>query len=491
MLVVRGAIMEKQYLAIDIGASSGRAMIVTYLEHRISYYELHRFKNIIYEKDQKLFWDFKHLMREINFAIDDAISKYPQLKSVGIDTWGVDYGYIDYDLKLIEDPRCYRDIRNKDAFLEVYKHITKENLYKKTGIQYLPFNTIYQLQDDLMHEDSMIAKAKHILLIPDLIAFHLTHTLATDITNASTTNLLDAKTKTWITGSHLDHLIHKFPPFIKPGQCYGYIEKHNLPVIATCSHDTASAFASISKVRQQAIISSGTWSLIGILLQNPILSKKSYNLNFTNELGYLNQTRYLKNVMGLWIINQIKEDLHNDGLSYDYVELEKLAMSSTPFAYFLDPDDPMFIEKGHMINRVKTYFVKTNQKETHDIKHILRAVYEGLAFKYRMILDDIEILTKKKINEIIIIGGGNQSCLLNQFTANLTKRHVIIGPTEASVLGNALLQMIYFNDVSSAKEGHNIILKSIQSRFITSEFNDYEYAYQLFVNHMREKENHG
>lgn len=479
---------EHVYLSLDIGASSGRLFAVINNDEKIYLDEISRFDNKIYQRDDKLYWDFGHLFLEIIEALRNGLEKYPNAKSLGIDTWGVDYGLIDYDGNLLENPRCYRDQRGFKAKRQLETFLSNKHLYELTGIQQLHFNTIYQLFDDYSSDKEKLTQTKHILLIPDLIAYYLTGEVSTEITNASTTALFDSKKQDWITHNHdFFNLTDKFPALTKPSLLKGYLKSEfnlkDLPVISVCSHDTASAFISVKNQNHQVIISSGTWSLVGKNIEHPILNDDALSYGFTNEIGMFNHIRFLKNVMGLWIVNQIKAELEKQQESISFFELEKKAITAEPFQYFIDPDDTLFIEPGQMIHKINTYFKKTNQQQTNDISIILRAVYESLAFKYRLTIERLETITEEKIDSLIIIGGGNQSDLLNQFTANLTKKNLFIGPSEATVLGNALAQMYFFKDIKSLKSGQNLIELSFGQKLFEPDYcSDCEQAYLKFKN---------
>ena len=479
--------MAETYLAIDLGASSGRTFVVKKEKNRITIDEIYRFQNKVTVKDDHIFWDFKSLMNDIIMGIKQSFSQYPEISSIGIDSWGVDYGFISDQGQLIENPFCYRDQRGENSSYVFHQTFSKENLYRLTGIQYLPFNTIYQLLDDISQPGFNLHQVKAVMLIPDVIGYLLTGQMTTELTNASTTSLLNTNTKTWIKEvSELTSLIEKFPPIAKPGTIKGYLKPDlglsQIPVIHVCSHDTASAFASIHLEQHQVLISSGTWSLVGTLLKKPINSRISQHMNFTNEIGLNQHIRFLKNVMGLWILNQVKETLNQRGLHYNFFDMEKMAMTSEPFRYFIDPDDPMFIKPGDMIERIYQFFEKTEQDKPKNISSVYRAVYESLAFKYRYVIEQLEILIGHQLNEIVIVGGGNQSRLLNQFTANLTNRKVIIGPTEATVLGNALVQMYATKSIKSYKTGQKMIMQNFNGQSIEPMYcTAYDDAYKKFL----------
>lgn len=478
--------MKSKYLSIDIGASSGRAIVIIVDKEKIQIDEVYRFLNETLFIDDKLYWNFNQLIAEVKKGILLSYEKYPDLKSIGIDTWGVDYGLIDFDGNLIGQPRCYRDDRNHQAKAQFHQVYDSKLLYRSTGIQQLPFNTIYQLFDDYSNKE-LFNQTKHILLLPNLIGYFLTGQIATELTNASTTSMLNANTKTWISEpSIIQAFTSKFPNLVKPATMLGTLNSipglPPVPVINICSHDTASAFVSTRLSEEQVLISSGTWSLIGTNLSKPNLSEASMDLNFTNELGMNHQTRFLKNVMGMWILNETKKSLELNQKSLSFFDIEKKAISSKPMTAFIDPDDAIFMGPGHMIDKIHKFLEETNQRIPKTEGELLRIIYESYAFKYRYTIDNMQKILKKPLTEIIIIGGGNQSKFLNQMTANYTKRKVITGAKEATVLGNGLVQMLYFKDIKTIKKGQTMIQKSFENHTYEANYCvDCDEGYERFL----------
>lgn len=478
--------MKSKYLSIDIGASSGRAIVIIVDKDKIQIDEVYRFLNETLSIDDKLYWNFDQLISEVKKGISKSYEKHPDVKSIGIDTWGVDYGLIDRAGNLIGQPRCYRDDRNHRAKDNFHQDYDASTLYRLTGIQQLPFNTIYQLYDDYSNK-VLFNQISHILLLPNLIGYALTGQMATELTNASTTSMLNANTKTWISDPTIvQDFTSKFPNLVKPATLLGTLNAipglPPLPVINICSHDTASAFVSTRLSEEQVLISSGTWSLIGTNLSKPNLSETSMDLNFTNELGMNNQTRFLKNVMGMWILNETKKLLELNHKPLSFFDIEKKAISSKPMTAFIDPDDAIFMGPGNMVDKIHKFLNETNQPIPKTDGELLRIIYESYAFKYRYTIDNMQKILKKPLTEIVIIGGGNQSKFLNQMTANYTHRKVITGAKEATVLGNGLVQMLYFKDIKTIKKGQTMIQKSFETHsYEVSYCVDCDEGYQRFL----------
>jgi sugar (pentulose or hexulose) kinase len=482
--------MKSCYLSFDLGASSGRAIVTIKDEKNLEFDEIFRFKNQPYEKEGTLYWDFKYLFKNILEGLQLSFHKYPDIKAIGIDTWGVDYGLIDETGNLIRDPVCYRDLRSKKVEKDVQKIIGKTDLYKKTGIQYLHFNTIFQLAYDAKYNSELLKKADKMLLIPDLIAFFLTGHKRIELTNLSTTSFYNPNKKEVIPEiKELGITPSLIPELINPGEEYGLIKKEiseklgipQIPVVAVCSHDTASAILSIPYKKPHIYISSGTWSLCGVLLNKPLTNELALKDNYTNEIGFKNSIRFLKNIMGLWIINECKGQWEKEGLVLTFTEMEQKALSSRPFQSFIDPDDPLFEPPGDMPNRIKYYCRKTGQNVPETVGEICRCIYQSLAFKYRYVIEKLEKIVKRHYKRIIIIGGGTKINLLNQMTASAVKKEVLIGLKEATIMGNALVLMLYSKDISTIHEGKELIKKfSGGKSFLPLQTEEYDKYYDQF-----------
>lgn len=466
-------------LAIDIGASSGRCMMVEYKDSQLTYQEVVRFKNGIIINEEHLYWDIRTLFHEICAGIKKAFTLYPDIESVGIDTWGVDYGLINKEGRLVGNPYCYRDKRTDISSKEVLEVVSFEEIYNETGIQFLRFNTIFQLYYDCKYRKQVIDNTDKLLLIPDLLAYLLTGEKRIEVTNLSTTSLYNPKTKqlskTLLTKLNIPERL--FPKIIQPGETYGNIMKNflpeninrDIPLIAVCTHDTGSAVLGTNGDKNFLYISSGTWSLIGTELNSPKIDKDAENFNFTNEVGYDNSIRFLKNTMGMFILNQLRDEWKKKDVEIVEDKISKMALDTPDIEKYLDPDHPLFELPGNMIFKVRRYINETGQSEPTFKGQWIRMIYQSMALKYRYNLEKLEKLTDKKFDEIIIVGGGNKAELLNQDTANACGIKVKIGPVESTVLGNAICQLIAMHQISNVKEARRIINRSIKEKIYLPE----------------------
>ncbi|NLD27148.1 MAG: rhamnulokinase, partial [Acholeplasmataceae bacterium] len=345
-------------------------------------------------------------------------------------------------------------------------------LYQETGIQYLHFNTLYQLKKDA----SLLKKTDKILLMPDLIAYYLTGTMRMELTNLSTTNLYNLHTRSMIDLENIGIPKRVFPDMIYPEEAYGLIKKDlaselsipRVPVIAVCTHDTASAVFSIPDEDDYIYISSGTWSLCGVLLDKPVTTLHAREENYTNEIGYGHQTRFLKNVMGLWIINQCLEEWHHQRNNISYAQIASCA-EKAEYAGFIDPDAPLFESPGAMVGRIKEYCRNTGQREPQTIGEIALTIYQSLAYKYRFVFETLEMILGRNYKKIVIVSGGSNISLLNQLTASVCAKTVSTGAQEATILGNALVLMKATKTIKTLAEGRDLIRKSISEKIYLSE----------------------
>ena len=462
--------MNKYYLAIDIGASSGRHILGWMENGKMILEEIYRFKNGAENKGDKLVWNDKELFNSIVAGIKKCkeIGKIPC--SIGIDTWGVDYALLDENDNLIGEVYSYRDNRTQAVIDEVHSIISEEELYKRTGIQKQVFNTIYQLYCD--KKSGKIDGAKSFLMMPDYLHFLLTGVKRNEYTNASTTGLLNAKTREW-DYELFDKLgINKdlFKPLSLPGSEVGLLKKEiaelvgfNAMVCLPATHDTASAVMAVPSADMPLYISSGTWSLMGVETPDENTSDIANASGFTNEGGYGKSVRFLKNIMGLWMIQCIKKD-YND--KYSFVDFANLAREVKDFDSTVDVNDLSFFAPESMINAVKDYCKKTNQKVPVTVGEIALCVYASLAKCYAQAVVQIEEITGKKFNEINIVGGGCQNGLLNELTARHTGRKVVAGPVEATATGNLLALMLASGEIKSLSEGKNIVKQSFEIKEI-------------------------
>jgi sugar (pentulose or hexulose) kinase len=434
------------YLTVDLGASSGRVIITT-VSDTLTLREVHRFTNQPIQQEVLLVWDFEKIFNEVIYGIQKAFEIEPDIESIGIDTWGVDYGYIGKNGLLLRNPICYRDERTLLGETLTKQYFSKEALYALTGIQHLRFNTIYQIAYDLTYEQALLKEADTWLMIPDLIAYYLTGIKRVELTNLSTTSFYNPNQKTIIdTLYHMGFNPDLIPKIIYPGETYGYlkddlVQQHQLkkvPVVAVCTHDTASAVHSTLVKKEDVYISSGTWSLIGKVLDKPLINQDTYDASYTNEVGYLHQIRFLKNISGFWIKNKIIEAFKLDNI--DYRVLDEEIKQSLYFDSIIDLDAPEFELGIDMLDKIKYYCIKTNQETPKTLSQYLALFNYSLVCKYKHHLETLEKLTNIKTKQIIIIGGGSQNDLINQMTADITRLKVIKGDKEATSIGNALVQ---------------------------------------------------
>ncbi|MGX5717425.1 rhamnulokinase [Arthrobacter sp. MAHUQ-56] len=442
------------FAAVDIGASSGRVMLGRISPEGVALETVHRFPNGVVERDGGLRWDFDALFAEVlkglAAASTVAAAQGETIASIGIDTWAVDYGLVDRSGKLVAQPYSYRDDRSRAAVAPVHAKLDPARLYQTTGLQFLQFNTIYQLatERDL---DGLQA-----LLIPDLIAFLLTGIRRTEATNASTTGLFDAVAGEWATEFFTVLGLPKdlFPPLIRPGETYGKLLADvaaavGLPrettVVAVGSHDTASAVAAVPATADNggddfAYISSGTWSLVGLELKHPVLTEASREANFTNERGVDGTIRYLRNVGGLWLLSECQRTWAQEGFQPDLTALLTAAGALPPGGPQINPDDPSFIAPDNMPERIRAAISRTGEVLPNDPAAITRCIMDSLAAAYARTISAAERLAGRPADVVHVVGGGSQNALLCQLTANASGKPVIAGPVEATALGNVLVQ---------------------------------------------------
>ena len=453
------------YLAIDIGASSGRHILGSVENGRLVLEEIYRFENEIIEDNGRLIWDVQRLFKEVKAGIAKckALGKIP--RSVAIDTWGVDYVLLDGDGKELLPCFCYRDSRGERGAKEVANIISQDELYEHTGIQKQNFNTVYQLYCD--KQSGRLDDAHHFLMMPEYLSYKLTGVMKNEYTNATTTNLVNARTKEW-DGEILERLgipVSLFGELSMPGDSVGEFTKEiadevgfSAEVILAPSHDTASAVAACPIDENAIYISSGTWSLIGTENLEPQLSKEALAANFTNEGGIEYRYRFLKNIMGMWLFQGIRRDI-NKTLSYD--EMMRMAMSSD-FNELIDPNAPCFVAPENMTEAVRSYLGKPELP----LADVISSIYHSLASSYRTACEEVERICGKQINEIYIVGGGSKDEYLNRLTARYTGKRVRIGLKEGTATGN-LLSQIMRDCRLLLREARDIV----KNTFETKEFN--------------------
>lgn len=484
--------MTKRVLAFDFGASSGRAIIGCFDGDKITLEEVHRFSNDPVSVGGTVYWDVLRLFYEIKQGIIKA-KIAGGFDSIGIDTWGVDFGLIDSEGKLMENPVHYRDARTVGLVDEAFKTMPKEKLYGITGIQFMELNTLFQLISLKKYRPWMLERADKMLFMPDLFGYMLTGKMCAEYSIASTSQLIDLDKKTW-SKEILDAFGIKesvFAPLVQPGTVLGELSKEvceecgvdPVPVISVCGHDTQSAITSVPcEDGAFAFLSSGTWSLFGTELDKPIVNETSMNINITNEGGFDGSTGFLKNIIGLWLIQESRRQWKREGKEYSYADLEKLALAAEPFKCFIDPDAPEFVPHGNIPERVREFCRKTGQYVPETVGEIMRCIYESLAMKYRLTFEKLRECTERDYPVIHVIGGGTKDGLLCQMTANSCDRTVKAGPIEATVMGNVAVQLMSDGSVKNIGQARKIVADSSELKtFEPKDTDKWAGAYEDFL----------
>ena len=460
----------KYYLSIDIGASSGRHILSSVQNGKLILEEVYRFENGMTEKDGHLVWDYKKLFSDILQGMKECKKAGKIPVSVGIDTWGVDYALIDKAGEVIGDVFAYRDGRTAEPIKKLHSKIPFETLYERTGSQFQIYNTIYQLYTDKL--SGKLDNAERFLMMPDFFNYLLTGVMKNEFTNASTTGLMSAKTREWDmqTVRELELPEKLFKELSDPATFVGRLKPeiadevgYDLNVVLPATHDTASAVMAVPEVGQPLYISSGTWSLLGIESPVAISTEEALKENFTNEGGYGRSTRFLKNIMGLWMIQCVRREYNK---KYSWADFVKLSKEVKDFNSIVDVNDSSFMAPASMIDAIKAYCAKTGQKVPETPGEIALCVYDSLAVCYNKAIETVEKVTGYKFNVIHIVGGGCQNGYLNELTAKRTGRKVVAGPVEATAIGNALAQLLYDGVVSDINEAKNLVKDSFDTEVI-------------------------
>jgi rhamnulokinase len=442
----------QRVIAIDFGAESGRVMQVAFDGKALHLDEIHRFPNQPVTANGTLYWDALRLYHEITTGISKVA---PGAASVGLDTWGVDYAFLDRDGRLLANPVHYRD-RSWEGMMDwVFERIPRRELYERTGLQIIPVNGIWRLAYMAKMQSPLLEVAHTYLTIPDLFHYWLSGSKTCEFTHASTHQLYNPRLQNWDFDliRTLGLPTHIFGEIVPPGTRLGTYE--GIPVIAPSAHDTGSAVVAVPYTTPNAAYcSSGTWSLLGLELDEAIINDAAYAANITNEGGVNHTWRFLKNIAGMWLVQQSRKSWAAAGTEYDYADLASLAESATPFSAFIDPDDGDFYQPGDMPAHIRSFCLRTNQTPPADVAHTIRVIYESLALKYRYVLEQCIAVSGKTVEVLHIIGGGSRNALLCQMTADAIGRVVVAGPAEATALGNAIVQLVAlgeFKDVAEAR----------------------------------------
>ncbi|WP_370956952.1 rhamnulokinase [Bacillus subtilis] len=460
------------YTAIDVGASSGRIMVGELNEGKLDIQEIHRFANGFSQRDGHCLWDIDHLLKQILQGLQKVKTLGYEHCTVGIDTWAVDYVLLDEKGDRLREAISYRDRRTDHTIDKLEHTLSKAAIYQKTGIQFQPFNTIYQLYEE---DRELLKKTDKIMMVPDYLGYCLTGKAVTEITNASTTQLLNAS-----TGNLDPELLEavsvqeqQFAPLTEPGCELGKLRNewfpdYDLPackVMTVATHDTASAVIAAPGVSDGwAYISSGTWSLIGVENKTPIITDLALENNYTNERGANNTIRFLKNIIGMWAIQEVKQQLQAD---YSFQQLAEEAKKTEPFQQFINLNDKRFLNPENMIKEIQHYCGQTRQKIPRTAGELACCIYSNLAIIYAIAIKELETITEKPIEQFHIIGGGARNDFLNQLTADMSGKAVYAGPIEATATGNLLMQMIAAKEVKDIKEARQVVRNSFPIKVFT------------------------
>ena len=432
--------------------------------------ELHRFNNPQVKALGHYHWDILHLFRELKNGLSRAASLgHRNLSGIGVDTWGVDFGLLDDDGRLMGNPVCYRDPRTDGVMEEVFSIIPREKVYGITGIQFIQFNTIFQLYS--LRNSAMLNSAGTMLHMPALFNYMMTGEKVSEYTIASTSQLLDVSARSWSTEllDLLDLPEKIMPPLLKPGSIVGKLLPEvmdetglgSIPVIAPACHDTAAAVAAVpAEGDNWAYLSSGTWSLIGVELDEPCVNEASLRNNFTNEGGVNNKIRFLRNNMGMWLLEESRRSWEKEGIKPGYDEIIKLASEAVPFRSIVDPDDLSFMKPEDMPAAIARYCRDSGQPEPDSVGSLARCIFESLALKYRFLIDRINLIRGRNIQMLHIVGGGSRNEMLNQFTADSLGIPVTAGPVEATAAGNIIMQAIATGHLDNLAAGRKMIKDS-------------------------------
>ncbi|MCM3164201.1 rhamnulokinase [Metabacillus litoralis] len=460
--------MTKYSLAVDIGASSGRLILGHIEDGKLQLNEIHRFENNIVKKNDHFCWDIEILFSEIKTGIKKCHDLNIKPDSIGIDTWAVDFVLLDEHDNLLTDAVAYRDPRTDGMMEEVFTIIPKEKLYFETGIQFQKFNTIYQLYALKQKSPDVLKKAKSFLMIPEYLNFLLTGKKANEYTNATSTQLVNAFTKQW-DHEMLDKLgINKemFHEILPPKTVLGTLSEElvcefgfDMNVVLPATHDTGSAVISVPELEDTIYLSSGTWSLIGVENRFPICVPKALQYNFTNEGGIDYRYRFLKNIMGLWMIQEVKRNYHDE---ISFAEFVELAEKEEDFQSIVNVDDDRFLKPENMVSEIQKYCKETNQHIPQTPGQIAKCVYDSLADSYKRAISEIEEIFEKSFPRVNVIGGGCQNEMLNQLLANVTNKEVCAGPVEATAIGNIVAQLMALEEVEDIQQARALIKDSFE-----------------------------
>ena len=487
------------YIACDLGAESGRVMLGQLESSRLRLEEIHRFPSAAVRVLGSLRWDVLRIFEELKTGLRKVAQRNVPVASLSVDAWGVDYVLLNGVHPMLSPPFHYRDARTEETYDKVRASVGSEFIFAETGIQFMPINTIYHLASDAEKSRNLLDVADCFLTIGDYFNYLICGVARVDESNASTTQLYNPRTRSWS-----DALIERcglprkiFPQLVAPGTVLGPVlpevaaetNLNDTRVVATCSHDTGAAVAAVPAEEKQdwAYLSSGTWSLLGLELPGPLISEKIRAHNFTNEGGYGGTTRFLKNIVGLWLVQESRREWARQGQELEYAALTLEAEAAEPFRSLIDPKAEQFLKPGDIPKKIVAYCAETRQPAPERPGQFIRCILESLALLYRLTLEELEQLTGRSIRRLHIVGGGSQNALLNQFAADATQRQVITGPVEATAIGNVLIQAIALGHVESLAALRQIVRDSfVLKTFEPNAPERWQDAYQRFIglNHL-------
>lgn len=469
----------KHFIAFDLGATSGRTILGTLTGEELHMKELTRFPNQILPLQGHAYWNIFSLYEHLVAGLHAAAREGVEICSIGIDTWGVDVAFVGRDGSILGMPYAYRDPHNEGAPEVYFKEVMpRQEVYDRTGIQIMDFNTLFQLHARRKEGSSQLEAADKILFMPDALSYLLTGNMVTEYTIASTAQLLNPRTKR-IEGELLEKMgiaADKFCPLVMPGHQIGVLNEQlaaatglkQIPVVAVAGHDTASAVAAVPAESEHfAYLSSGTWSLMGIETREPVINEQTFTYNITNEGGVEGTTRLLKNITGMWLLEQCLKEWKAAGTEYSYPQIVALAGEAEPFRSMLDPDDASFAHPESMLAAIAAFCERTGQPAPRTHAEVIRIIFESLALKYHTILDRFRSLAPFPIEKLHVIGGGSKNALLNQFTANSIGIPVVAGPSEATAIGNIMLQAKAAGLAGSLAEMRRLIARCVPTDSFT------------------------
>lgn len=471
---------EKSVIAVDLGAESGRVMRASFDGSRLDLTEVHRFPNVPVQVGKTLYWDILRLWHDIHTSLDAQLNS---ASSIGLDTWGVDFALLDRQHNLLANPVHYRDERTNGIMDWVAERVSLDTIFERTGIQFMQINTLFQLASLVRDKSPLLEAAATFLTIPDLLNFWLTGERACEFTIATTTQCYNPRRADWDkeTLAAVGIPTQWFPKIILPGTRLG--DYKGVTVIAPACHDTGSAVVAVPTTTENfAYLSSGTWSLIGLEIKDPIINAESRAANVTNEGGYGGTFRLLKNVMGMWLVQQSLVTWRGQGHEdYSYDTLVKLANEAEAFRSFIDPNHAIFLPPGDMPERIREYCKKTDQPVPESVGQIMRTIYESLALTYHHVMQSMIAMTGRKLERMHIVGGGSKNALLCQMTANALGIPVSAGPSEGTALGNAIVQYIALGDIKDTAEGRRILSQSVSlSHYEPQDTAQWQAAYERY-----------